>query len=337
MRKTSLFTLTLLIVFLLASCSQGASPLVRQDFALATVVRVSLYDGGSEALMDQLFQRLDEIESHMSASLVESDIYRLNRNQGRPLQVQEDSYQLIKEAKDFAQLTGGFFEPSLGRVVELWGIGSKGAKVPSDEDLLEALATANWEKIELLEDNFVRIPEGTLLDLGAIAKGYAADELARLASQAGVKNAIFDLGGNLVILGDKAGEGFRIGIQEPFNDIVRGTSFSILTLANRTVVTSGNYERFFEEDGKTYHHIIDYRTGYPVENQLASVTIITDLSIRADALSTAVYAMGLEEGLAFVEGQEDLEAIFVTQDKGVYLSSGVENFELVEEGYHLEN
>lgn len=326
----------LLIILLLTSSCAAKAPLVRQDFALATVVRISLYDRGSEKLMDQLFEKLDEIEAHMSTSLESSDIYKLNRSQGQAIKVREDSYQVIKKARDFAQLTGGFFDPSLGRVVELWGIGTSGARVPERKLLDEAMAGVDWRKIELLEDNYVRIEEGTYLDLGAVAKGYAADELARIAREAGVKNAIFDLGGNLVVLGDRQGQGFRIGIQEPFSHVVRGNSFSILTLEDRTVVTSGNYERFFEEDGKFYHHIFDYRTGYPVENELASVTIITDLSIRADALSTAVYAMGIEEGLAFVEAQEDLEAIFVTKNKGVVLSSGIENFELVEESYHLE-
>lgn len=322
--------LFLLILLLLVSC-QPEEPLVKQDFALATVVKITLRDHGSEELMAKLFARLREIEERMSMEKKESDVYKLNHAQGQSVQVHEDTYFVIQRAKEYFALTGGYFDPTLGSVVQLWKIGTEEARIPSPEEIKKALIHVDGSQIELLEDLQVRIPEGTVLDLGAIAKGYAADEVERIAKEEGVTSAIFDLGGNVLALGDKSGKDFRIGIQEPFSDIVRGSPFAILSLSDQTVVTSGDYERFFEEDGKRYHHILDFRTGYPVDNELASVSIITDSSIRADALGTAVYAMGMEKGKAFVESQKDMEAIFVTRSKKITVTTGLKD------GFIIEN
>lgn len=324
------------MLVLLVSC-KPSQPLVRQDFALATVVKISLRDHASEELMDKIFARLWEIEEGMSIDGKDSDIYKLNQAKGQAIQVKDDTYYVMKKAKQYYTLSQGYFDPSLGNVVDLWKIGTEEARVPSDKEIKEALAYADGSQIELLENYHVRIPQGTILDLGAIAKGYAADEAARIAQEAGVSSAIFDLGGNVLALGQKEGDNFRIGIQEPFSEIVRGSPFAILSLSNQTVVTSGDYERYFEEDGKRYHHILDFRTGYPVENELASVSIITDTSIRADSLSTAVYAMGLEKGKNFVEKQKNLEAIFVTKNKDVIVTEGLlDVFTLEDSSYHLE-
>lgn len=338
MKRTISFVLLLLLLVGLFSCNtQDQEPIVRQDFALATVVEITLRDHGSEELMDQLFARLREIEARMSTSEEGSDIYKLNHAKGEPVEVHEDTYYVIHKAKEYFDLTGGFFDPSIGRVVDLWKIGSEDARIPSADEIKEALTTVDGSQIELLPDQKVRIPQGMMLDLGAIAKGYAADEVANMAREHGVSSAIFDLGGNVLALGNKDGKDFRIGIQEPFSDIQRGVPFAILSLSDATVVTSGDYERFFEEDGKRYHHILDYRTGYPVENDLASVSIITSSSIEADALSTAVYAMGAEKGKAFIESREELEAIFVTRDKRVIMTEGLlENFLLEDSSYYRE-
>jgi thiamine biosynthesis lipoprotein len=328
--------LILLMLLLFVSC-KPEEPLVKQDFALATVVKITLRDHATEELMDQLFARLREIEERMSMVKKESDVYKLNHAQGEALQVHEDTYYVIQKAKEYFELTGGYFDPTLGSVVELWKIGTEEAAIPSSEELEKALTHVDGRQIELLDNLQVRIPQGAVLDLGAIAKGYAADEMAKIAKEEGVTSAIFDLGGNVLTLGDKEGKKFRIGIQEPFSEILRGSPFAILLLSNQTVVTSGDYERFFEEDGKRYHHILDFRTGYPVENELASVSIITDSSIRADALSTAVYAMGREKGKAFIESQENLEAIFVTRNKKVSVTTGLsESFILEDSSYHQE-
>lgn len=329
-------TILILLTLLLVSC-QKEEPMVKQDFALATIVSITLRDHGNEELMNSLFARLREIEERMSTSIASSDIYKLNHAQGQAVTVHEDTYYVLSKAKEYRELSGGYFEPSLGGVVALWKIGTEEARVPAPEEIKEALTHVKGDEIQLLEDHQVRIPKGMVLDLGAIAKGYAADEVARMAKEAGVQSAVFDLGGNVLVLGEKDGGSFRIGIQEPFAEVERGKPFAILSIKDETVVTSGDYERYFEENGKRYHHILDFRTGYPVENELASVSIITASSIEADAMSTAVYAMGLEKGKAFVESRKELEAIFVTRDKKVIVTTGLlDGFTLEDSSYHQE-
>ena len=173
-----------------------------------------------------------------------------------------------------------------------------------------------------VEGNTVTLPEGMMIDLGGIAKGYIADELAAFLREQGVTSADLNLGGNVITIGRKPdGTAWRIGVQNPHGS--RDESILILNLVDATVVTSGNYERYFELDGVRYHHILDPETGYPVSNGLASVSIITQSSMYADALSTACYVLGLEEGMALIEELEDVEAIFITEDLEIHYSSGV--------------
>jgi thiamine biosynthesis lipoprotein len=175
------------------------------------------------------------------------------------------------------------------------------------------------------------------VDLGAIAKGYAADEVARILKENGVKHAIINLGGNVMTIGGNPnGKPWRIGIQDPYNP--RGEYLGILPIKDKTVVTSGTYERYFIENGKRYHHILDPDTGYPTDNKLDSVSIITDKSIDGDGLSTSTLLLGLDEGMKLIEKLENVEAIFVTSDKQVYVSSGLKkDFTLTNPAFKLAN
>lgn len=174
------------------------------------------------------------------------------------------------------------------------------------------------------------------LDLGGIAKGYAADVAASIIKEHGNQAAIINLGGNVYAYGEKAnGDSFKIGVQNPFSP--RGAYLGILSVKDQTVVTSGTYERFFEQDGTVYHHILDPKTGYPVENNLESVTIVTESSMSADALSTMTFVLGLEKGLNLVESLDDVEALFITKDHQLYASSGfLNNFELTDDSFTIE-
>jgi thiamine biosynthesis lipoprotein len=179
---------------------------------------------------------------------------------------------------------------------------------------------------------FLRRP-GQALDLGAIAKGYAADQAAALLPKN--HRAIIDLGGNIFARGERSGhENWRIGVQDPLDD--RGVYLGVLQVKHKSIVTSGVYERYFEENGERYHHILSTTDGYPVRNGLLSLTIIADRSIDADARSTAAFALGEEKGRALIEAQPNVEAVFVTQDRQVILSSGAGDFfTLTGEGYYL--
>ncbi|MPN53414.1 FAD:protein FMN transferase [bioreactor metagenome] len=175
------------------------------------------------------------------------------------------------------------------------------------------------------------------IDLGAIAKGYTADAVVEVLRENGVKSAIIDLGGNVFAIGNKPdGNAWKIGIQDPFDQ--RGKIVGVIEVKDKSIVTSGIYERFIEKDGKKYHHILSPFNGYPYDNEIAGVTIISDKSIDGDALSTAVFSKGLKGGMESVEKIKDIEAIFITKNKDVYITSGLKNnFTITKDEFKLIN
>jgi thiamine biosynthesis lipoprotein len=211
--------------------------------------------------------------------------------------------------------------------------------VPPNNEIASVLKLIDYRKIELDAKNLeVRLAmAGMRLDLGAIAKGYSADEVSKILAKHKVKAAVVDLGGNVLVYGKKKdGSAWRVGVQDPRSD--RGDYLGLVTGTTMTVVTSGIYERFFIEDGKRYHHILNPKTGFPVDNGLVSVSIITDKSIDADALSTSVFALGLEKGMALVKSLPGVHAIFIDDKNKVYLSPGTNKiFSLSNSAYTLSD
>lgn len=221
-------------------------------------------------------------------------------------------------------MSSGTLDPTIGPLVELWGIGSETASVPSKESIEELLSLVNYRNVLLdSETNSVfLILEGMKLDLGAIVKGYVADEIVSILDENHINSAIINLGGNVYVKGKRSdGSPWRIGIQNPFE--ARGAYLGIAEVVDQTVVTSGIYERFIEKDGVIYHHILNPSDGYCVENDLASVTIISTSSIEADSYSTVLFALGLEEGMRFAN-DSGINAIFITRDRKVYLSNNTD-------------
>lgn len=311
------------------------------ELLLGTTVGVTTYGDVPDEVYSRIFDRVLEIEEKMSTSEEDytmTELMAVNDAAGQmPVGVSEDTFYVVEQAVDYSRLTGGAFDVSVQPLVSLWGIGTEWAAVPPEEEIEAAVAAIDYREVEL-------DPAGTEvfltgadmgIDVGGIAKGYAADEAARILREAGVESALLDFGGNIQTVGTKPdGSPWRIGIQVP--DATRGQYIGVAEVVDLAVVTSGTYERYFVQDGVRYHHILDTTTGYPVRNGLDSVTIITPESIRADALSTAVFAMGLEDGLAFVESLPDVEAFFVTTDREVTMTSGMdEYFELTNEDFTL--
>lgn len=315
-----------------------ADELTRTDFVLGTVCTVRLVDGGTSATLNEAFTRLRAIEDHMSANREDSEISRVNDKAGKePVQVSEDTFYVISKALKYAQLTNGAFDPTVGPLVKLWNIGNGGEKVPPEKDILQAKSLINWRDLVLDENShrvFLKKP-GMRIDLGAIAKGYAADELEKIMDADKVKAAIIDLGGNIFVYGSKHDKSpWRVGIQNP--DSPRGDYLGIVTGAQMTVVTSGIYERFFFENGKRYHHILNTQTGFPVDNGLVSVSIVSKSSIDADALSTSLFILGIQKGMEFLRQFPDTYAVFIDKDKKVYLSQGASKvFTLLDKDYTL--
>jgi thiamine biosynthesis lipoprotein len=347
-----------LLPLLLGACFRRQPP--QREFVLGTVCVINLYESGSDRLYSRIFSRIREIDRVMSAfpgefedllsdsaslsdamiidpkagvgntvSTLVSGVLAINRQAGiAPVKVRADLLGVLETALRYAELSGGAFDPTVGPLVKLWGIGTEAQRVPSDEEIAAALKLVNYRDLIINRDSgtaFLR-GKGMEIDLGAIAKGYAADEAVRIAKEGKAKRGIFDLGGNILTLGwrekkKKESLPWRIGVQNPFGN--RGEYIGRLTVHDTSIVTSGVYERYFENEGTRYHHILSTRDGYPVDNGLLSVTIVTERSMEADALSTAVFAMGFERGKALIDSIPEAEAVFVFADRSVKITGGL--------------
>lgn len=333
---------TVLMLWLASCNNQAPGPESRTELVLGTTVTITIYDDVPNGVFKAAFDRVREIESKMSTSEQDYDsteLMEVNRNAGvAPVKVSEDTLHVVENGLRFAELSGGLFDITIEPLVDLWGIGTESEQIPGEEEISELLPLIDFRNVTVdSEAQTIFLSEdGMGIDVGGIAKGYAADDVARILTERGVEHAILDFGGNIVTLGTKPdGSKWRIGIQSPGEG--RGDYLGIATTGPKTIVTSGNYERFFIEDGTRYHHILHPETGYPARSGLDSVTIVTDRSMAADALSTATYIMGLEEGMEFVEGLSAIEAIFVTHEQEVYLSSGMDEiFSVTNDSYALQ-
>ncbi|GGH37942.1 FAD:protein FMN transferase [Paenibacillus segetis] len=300
-------------------------PMSQTYFIFDTIVNVKIYD--TRATKDNLKDIEDilkNIDMKISRNQETSEISKVIANAGiAPVQVSTDTYDLVSKALSYAERTNGMFDPAIGKLVGLWNIGHEGAHVPAVADIEEALQRCDYRKIEMNDDKHeIYLQEkGMDIDLGSIGKGYAADVIYDYLADKGFHSAIIDLGGNVFAMGSKpGGKKWTIGVQDP--DKERGNGIGTIQVEDKTIVTSGIYERFFIEDGKMYQHILDPRTGYPVDNNISSVTIVTSRSTDADALSTTLFVLGIDEGLKFIENTPDAEALFITKDKKLYGTSG---------------
>jgi len=338
MKQSRLFLLPLLFFTACAPSLQGE--ITRTDLVLGTVCTVRIIEGGTSKTTDEIFVRLRKIEDEMSANKSGTEIAAINDAAGvRAVAVSDSTFSVVARALEYARLSGGAFDPTIGPLVKLWSIGNDDARIPAPEEISAVRALIDYRKVELdtKKKSVFLAEKGMLLDLGAIAKGYAADEAARILERHKVRSAVVDLGGNILVYGKKKdGSPWRVGIQDPASD--RGEYIGLVTGPAMTVVTSGIYERFFIEGGIRYHHLLDRNTGAPARNTLVSVSIIARKSIDADALSTSAFVLGLEEGMKLIEGMQEVSAIFIDKDNRIYLSSGAKKiFTLTSDVYRLGN
>jgi thiamine biosynthesis lipoprotein len=317
-------------------------PYEKTEFLMGTYVTVRVYDEGKEAVLEKAFDRVEELADKITVNEPGSEIDAVNAAAGiEAVELSEDVYPLVESAWEYSEASNGDFELSIGPVTELWHIGFDDARKPEQSEIDAALTLVDYERVVLDDkEQTVQLADaGMRLDLGAIAKGYITDEVKELLVEEGVTTAIIDLGGNVYVLGGsplREGESWNVGIQDPL--AARGETIGKTKQKDRSIVTSGIYERYIEVDGVSYHHLMDPETGYPFDNDIAGVSIISDKSIDGDALSTLVFGLGMEAGLAYVNEREDIEAVFVTKDKKVYVSDGLaDNFELTNDDYVWEN
>ncbi|MGV8082406.1 MAG: FAD:protein FMN transferase [Coriobacteriia bacterium] len=304
-------------------------------YAFNTLVTLKGYCEDAEALrhsidmtaiLDAGVRLCRRYEWLLSRTLRGSELWNLNHAEGMPVAISPETAHILREGIRYASMSGGFFDITMGSVTRLWDL-AKG-RVPSREEVEDALTHVGWRNIQLIKTGdrtspyFARLLDPkTVVDVGGIAKGMIADSLCRLFSEHGFAGAFVNLGGNVAVFGGRYGGGaWRIGIQSPFK---KSQIEGVISLRDGSVVTSGLYERCFEQDGVFYHHILDSRTGFPVETDVAGVSVIARRACEADGYSTILFTLGSDAALALVEETSGLEAVIVTRDGRLMASSGL--------------
>ena len=312
-------------------------------YNLGTINEITLYDitkKDCDRILKKCESILKDIDNKMSSQITSSEISKINNKAGDDyVKVSDDTYYVIKESIIFSSMSNDTFDISVGPIVDLWEIGTENAKVPTKKEIKDKLPLVNYKDI-LLNDNSksVKLAKKDMkIDLGGIAKGYAADKIYEYLKEEKLESALINLGGNIYVLGSKENnQPFSIGVQDPTKP--RGNSIGNIKVSNKSVVTSGIYERYLEKNNKIYHHMLDPHTGYPFDNNLSSVTIVSDKSIICDALSTTTFGLGVEKGLKLVENLDGVDAIFITKDKKIYLSNNLKNkFNLTDNKFTIVN
>ena len=303
--------LCFLFCLIFSSCAEKKAS--STEFAMNTVMSITAYGEKANEAISAAFREIKRIENLLNCHIDSSEVSLINKNAHlSPVEVSHETAYVLSKALQMSKKTNGAFDISVKPLVELWNVNAQNPKVPTDKEIDDALLNVGYQNI-ILNGRLVSFKkEGVQIDLGGAAKGYCADRAVEVLKAHGIKNAILDLGGNIYALGkNEQGKNWRIGLQDPGSE--RGGHFSIEELSDRTAVTSGSYERYFEKDGKVYHHILNPKTGYPSDSGLISVTVISKNSFEADMLSTAIFVMGAEE-FKKIAKEFDFEK-YVTVDK----------------------
>jgi thiamine biosynthesis lipoprotein len=275
----------------------------------------------STSTLDEALAECQKYSELLSKTVPGSDVWRVNHARGETVTVNEKTMAILRLAQEVSEASGGAFNIAVGPAVELWHFTDGMAVLPDAKALADAVARADFTKIRL-EENAIRVPPETLIDLGGIAKGYIADRIADFLRERGVKSAMLNFGGNVVTVGNKPdGSSWKVGLQNPLGR--RGEDFwAFVESRDSTVVTSGIYERGFELNGQWYHHILDPRTGWPVQNNLLAVTACAKSSMLADALTTAMFVLGPAEGSQLAE-KFDVDVVFLEKNNRVTYTEGL--------------
>lgn len=305
-------------IFSLTGCTKPPAGESLEAFGtyFDTIISIKIW-GGEEALLDHCKEMCSRYEQLFSRTIPTSDISRINAAKGQSVQVDEETIELIKKGLYYSEISNGSFDITIAPLSELWDIKNNPGNIPDAASIEEAKSHVDYRKVKV-EGNTVTLEDPkAAIDLGGIAKGFIADKLKAYLEGEGIEHGQIDLGGNLLTIGSKTdGSDFHIGIQKPFAKT--NEAITTVDIHDQSVVSSGTYERYFKKDGKIYHHLLDPKTGYPFDNGLLQVTIISDQSVDGDGLSTTCFALGLEEGTKLIESLDNIQAIFVTEDYSLH-------------------
>lgn len=305
---------------------QTQEPISDSRFMLDTIVTISLYDTTDESILNGAFSLCQQYENLLSKTKEGSEIYQFNhRTNNQPVKVSNDTAQLLQKALLYCKSSNGAFDITIAPASDLWDFKSESPSLPDKNKLSEALGEINYKNLHLKDNILTSDNPKTQIDLGAIAKGFIADKLKQYLISEGVHSAVINLGGNVLCVGKKPdGSNFHIGLQKPFES--HSETVETLAIDDLSVVSSGIYERYFKINDTLYHHILNPKTGYPYQNNLTAVTILSKESVDGDGLSTTCFSLGLKKGMELVESLPDTYAMFITRDGNLHFSKGFEQF-----------
>lgn len=298
-----------ILALLITGCAKSST---ETFFAMDTFMQLSINGKDADSAVSEIKEAVNGLEALLSVTDENSEISRINR--GDTVSVSADTLDIIRRAIEISKLTDGAFDISIYPVVSLWGFTSETNRVPSEEEIHNALQNVGYENIKV---NGNSVSTSAMIDLGGIAKGYATSKAREILEKYGVESAVLSMGGNALVYGDRE---FNVGIQHPKkSDGIIAT----LKAKNKSVVTSGGYQRYFEQNGEKYHHIIDTESGYPAKSGIISATVITEDDTLADALATALYVMGIDKATEFWKENRSFDMLLIT-DNDVYTTTEIE-------------
>lgn len=334
LNKKSLIAIILcaVIVFGIVSYDfiSGRSSCEKTSVAMGTIVTVKLFGFGAKNDLDKIETEINGLENSVLSWRKEgSDVYRINKGSGTQVSVSPDTVKIIGQCIDISDDCGGVFDITIGNVTKLWDFGGNNQRLPSDDEIKTALGSVGYKNVSI-SGNAVQIKKGQSLDLGAVGKGFVCDKIKELLDKGRTKSAVVSVGGSLLIYGNRT---FSIGIVNPDND---KQSMGTLKLKDTCVSTSGNYEKYFEQDGKRYHHILNATTGYPATSEFKSVTVVCESGLISDALSTVCYIAGYRKSVEILK-KFDAEAVFIFNNNAVRVTNGLSGkFTVTDDSYTLD-
>lgn len=302
----------------------------KTSVAMGTVVTVKLFGFGAKNDLDKIETEINGLENSVLSWRKEgSDVYRINKGSGTQVSVSPDTVKIIGQCIDISDDCGGVFDITIGNVTKLWDFGGNNQRLPSDDEIKTALGSVGYKNVSI-SGNAVQIKKGQSLDLGAVGKGFVCDKIKELLDKGRTKSAVVSVGGSLLIYGNRT---FSVGIVNPDND---KQSMGTLKLKDTCVSTSGNYEKYFEQDGKRYHHILNATTGYPATSEFKSVTVVCESGLISDALSTVCYIAGYRKSIEILK-KFDAEAVFIFNNNAVRVTDGLSGkFTVTDDSYTLD-
>lgn len=334
LNKKSLIAIILcaVIVFGIVSYDfiSGRSSCEKTSVAMGTVITVKLFGFGAKNDLDKIETEINGLENSVLSWRKEgSDVYRINKGSGTQVSVSPDTVKIIGQCIDISDDCGGVFDITIGNVTKLWNFGGNNQRLPSDDEIKTALGSVGYKNVSI-SGNAVQIKKGQSLDLGAVGKGFVCDKIKELLDKGRTKSAVVSVGGSLLIYGNRT---FSVGIVNPDND---KQSMGTLKLKDTCVSTSGNYEKYFEQDGKRYHHILNATTGYPATSEFKSVTVVCESGLISDALSTVCYIAGYRKSIEILK-KFDAEAVFIFNNNAVRVTDGLSGkFTVTDDSYTLD-